>query len=174
MKAQSGARWSGETTTCEDGWEEGTALVLSDSSVRGKAKPQELVVQVGDYVYITGGEVGEPAEIVQTVDIFANPENPGSASATCMWWREYMEASSFADWPTRPPHARELFMQTDRDTTECPVGSHAPWATGTAAAAAGLAVRADCSSALAFGFRARPVYMPLACRPAVNLRPHLT
>ena len=73
-RPDAGARWVGETTTADDGWTEGDAIVVFDSSVRGKAKPQELTVQVGDHVYMTSEE-GEAAEIVQVVDIFASPES---------------------------------------------------------------------------------------------------
>ena len=73
-RPDAGARWVGETTTADDGWTEGDAIVIFDSSVRGTAKPQELTVQVGDHVYMTSVE-GEVAEIVQVVDFFAEPES---------------------------------------------------------------------------------------------------
>ena len=40
-RPDAGARWVGATTTAADKWTEGDAIVIFDSSVRGKAKPQE-------------------------------------------------------------------------------------------------------------------------------------
>lgn len=92
-KPKLSVQWCGETRTAEDSWTEGDAVIVTDASVRSTAKPQELTIMLGDFVYYIW-------------------------LGMCHLWRpSFFEDAALMQLPEFP-HARELFFQPERDVEE--------------------------------------------------------
>ena len=116
-KPKLSVQWCGETRTAEDSWTEGDAVIVTDASVRSTAKPQELTIMLGDFVYCTAKKK-DFAEIIQVIDIFSNPEtNDIWLGMRHLWRPSFFEDAALMQLPEFP-HARELFFQPERDVEE--------------------------------------------------------
>ena len=111
--------WSGPTTVAEDGWKDGVSLIVHEAKEEATRALPQLELKVGDAAYLTGVRKGQPAEIVQIVNIFQSPEEEDMWLAVKFFWRpERLQLPEDVEW-----QEKELFLQSDRDEEEQWVGT---------------------------------------------------